>query len=252
MPTSSPPFAGSDTVSKAEPGHRPAPLRRELARRRISLSQRILALSIVWIAALVGLGGLTLERVVTGTIVDNFDVRLEETLGAMVAAAELDPYGEVRFNRPPVEPRFNEPYSGLYWQVSATGHEHFRSRSLWDRDLALDLARACVEPCASRKETFENEPLRLVERDIIIPGSETVWRFAVAENAARLDKELAEFRRVLWLSLGALGVGLILLSGIQATVGLSPLKRMSAAMADIRAGRMRRAPTEDTPPEIAP
>ncbi|MFN7177086.1 MAG: sensor histidine kinase, partial [Thermaurantiacus sp.] len=27
---------------------------------------------------------------------------------------------------------------------------------------------------------------------------------------------------------------------------------MSAAMADIRAGRMRRAPTEDTPPEIAP
>jgi signal transduction histidine kinase len=201
---------------------------------------------------LVGLGGLTLERVVTSTIIANFDVRLEETLGAMVAAAELDPYGEVRFNRPPVEPRFNEPYSGLYWQVSAKGHDDFRSRSLWDRDFALDLARPCVEPCASRKETFENEPLRLVERDIIIPGSDTVWRFAVAENASRLDQELVEFRRVLWLSLGALGIGLILLSGIQATVGLSPLKRMSAAMADIRAGRVRRAPTEDTPPEIAP
>jgi len=219
---------------------------------RLSLSSRILLLACAWIAALVGLGGLALERVVTGIIVANFDVRLEETLSAMVATAELDSEGEVRFTRPPVEPRFGEPYSGLYWQVSAEGHEPFRSRSLWDRKLPLDLSRRCVSRCAGRMEAFANEPLRIVERDIILPGAPTVWRFAVAENAQRLDAELAAFRRVLWLSLGALGVGLLLLSAVQATVGLSPLKRMSAAMADIRAGRARRAPTEDTPPEIAP
>jgi signal transduction histidine kinase len=209
-------------------------------------------ISMAWIAALVLLGGLALQRVVTNTLVSSFDARLGESLGAMIAAAELDPYGEVRFNRPPVEPRFSEPYSGLYWQVSAEGHEHFRSRSLWDRTLPLDLALACAEPCASRLETFPNEPLRVVQRDVIIPGSQTVWRFAIAENAQRLDEEIVAFQRVLWLSLGALGIGLLLLSAAQATFGLSPLKRMSAAMADIRAGRARRAPTEDTPPEIAP
>jgi signal transduction histidine kinase len=225
---------------------------RRLRTRRFSLSQRILLLAAIWITGLVILGGLALERIVTGTIVSNFDVRLEESLSAMIAAAELDPYGEVRFNRPPVEPRFNEPYSGLYWQVSGEGHEPFRSRSLWDRELRLDLSVSCVEPCAGRKESFENEPLRIVERDVILPGSQTVWRFAVAENAARLDEELVEFQRVLWISLGALGIGLLLLSAVQATVGLSPLKRMSAAMADIRSGRATRAPTEDTPPEIAP
>ncbi len=209
-------------------------------------------LSMAWIAALVILGGFALQRIVTATLVDSFDVRLGESLAAMIAVAELDPDGEVRFNRPPVEPRFNEPYSGLYWQVSARGHEDFRSRSLWDRTLPLDLDRACAEPCRLRVEAFPNEPLRVVQRDVIIPGSETVWRFAIAENAKRLDDEQVAFQRVLWLSLGALGVGLLLLSAAQATFGLSPLKRMSAAMADIRSGRARRAPTEDTPPEIAP
>jgi signal transduction histidine kinase len=209
-------------------------------------------LAVVWTAVLLAIGGFALDRVVTGTITRNFDDQLAGSIPAMLAAAELDPFGEVRFNRPPVDPGFNEPYSGLYWQVSAKDRAPFRSRSLWDRELPVDFTISCVEPCVSRSTTFRNEPLRIIERDGIIPGSTVTWRFQVAQSTAQLDAQLADVRQTLWLSLGALGGGLILLAMVQASIGLLPLRRISAQLAAIRSGRASRAPTDDVPPEIAP
>ena len=66
-----------------------------------------------------------LDRVLSAAITRNFDAQLEYVLTAMIAAAEIGPDGEVRFNRPLGDQRFLEPYSGLYWQVSAPGQEPF-------------------------------------------------------------------------------------------------------------------------------
>ncbi len=217
-----------------------------------SLSRRIVLLSAIWIAVLLGVGGFALERIVVGTITRNFDSQLAVALPAMIGAAELDVFGEVRFNRQPVDPRFNEPYSGLYWQVNGKGHPPFRSRSLWDRELPVDFETSCVEPCAAPSDQFRNEPLRIIERDGIIPGSTNVWRFQVAQSTALLDAQVAGVRRTLWWSLGALGAGLLLLAVLQATFGLMPLRRLSDAIAAIRSGRARRAPTDNVPPEVAP
>ena len=71
----------------------------------------------------------------TRSIVDNFDSQLEYVLNAMIAASEIGPDGEVRFNRPPADQRFIEPYSGVYFQISGAGADTFPSRSLWDRRL---------------------------------------------------------------------------------------------------------------------
>jgi hypothetical protein len=139
---SSPPSGDSATASTADAaggGRRPR-----------SLSRRILALSLAWIAALTILGGIALDRVVTTTIVRNFDNQLAEVLPIMIAAAELDPEGDIYFNRPPAEPAYGEPYSGRYWQVSAKGRGDFRSRSLWDRTLVLDLGFQHRIPLRSR------------------------------------------------------------------------------------------------------
>jgi signal transduction histidine kinase len=217
-----------------------------------SLSRRLLLLSVAWIAALLLLGGFALDRILTDIITRSFDQQPIRAIAAMISAAELDQYGELRFNRPPVDPRFSEPYSGYYWQVSSKWMPPFPSRSLWDRHLDLDLDKSCVEICVSRSDAFPNETLRIVERDGIIPGSSVVWRFAVAQNAAPLDRQLAHVRGILWWSLGALGLGLFLLGILQATVGLRPLRRMSAALADIRAGRAHRVSVRNVPEEIAP
>ena len=268
---SSRPSEGSDTASKADSAAADAaaptdglleaagePFRSSgrdgQVRQRTSgsLSRRIVALAAIWIAALLLIGGFALDRIVAGTIIRNFDEQLARALPAMIGAAELDPFGEVRFNRPPVEPRFNEPYSGLYWQVSARDRLPFRSRSLWDRELPADFDQSCVDPCISRSYAFRNEPLRIIERDGIIPGSPVVWRFAAAQSTEQLDAQLARVRQTLWWSLGALGAGLFALAVLQATIGLMPLRRMSTAIAAIRSGQASRVPVDDVPPEVAP
>ncbi|MGL6042444.1 MAG: sensor histidine kinase, partial [Sandaracinobacteroides sp.] len=114
------------------------------------------------------------------------------------------------------------------------------------------LSLACIEPCVSRTYAFQNEPMRIVERDGIIPGSPIVWRFQVAQSSEALDSQVSDIRATLWWGLGALGAGLFALAMLQATIGLMPLRRVSATMAAIRAGRLSRAPVDDVPPEIAP
>lgn len=197
-------------------------------------------------------GGFVLDRTVTNTLVRNFDLRLAEALPQMIAAAEFDPEGRLLFNRSPFEPRYSEPYSGRYWQVSAKGEGDFRSRSLWDRTLQLDLDRPCAELCVQRYDGFEGEPLRLVARDGVIPGSPTVFRFAVAESTVLLDREIRGVRRLLWTGLGVLGLGLFALAALQGTIGLLPLRRLSGGIAAIRNGAADRLPEAGTPPEVAP
>ena len=88
----------------------------------------------------------------------------------MIAASEIGPDGEVRFNRPPADQRFLEPYSGVYFQISGAG-ETFPSRSLWDRRLNVDTGHKDVE--LHKRDSYEfapDEPLRILERDVILPG----------------------------------------------------------------------------------
>jgi len=107
--------------------------RRAVARRSTgSLTRRMIAVSALWIALLLGVGGYTMDRFLVSAITANFDSQLEYLLtNALISAAEIGPDGEVLFSRAPADQRFLEPYSGLYYQVSGVGREPYPSRSLW-------------------------------------------------------------------------------------------------------------------------
>ena len=123
----------------------------------------------------------------------------------MIAASEIGPDGEVRFNRPPADQRFLEPYSGVYFQVSGEGADTFPSRSLWDRRLRVETAHNDVELHTYDSSEFAGEPLRIVERDVILPGSEVRWRFQVAQSREIIDGQIRELRSTLIRSFAALG-----------------------------------------------
>lgn len=211
----------------------------------------MIALAAAWIVPLLGLGGVVLDRVLVNAIIENFDRQLEFALTAMVSSADLDEQGEVRFLRPLGDQRFFEPYSGLYWQVTAEGQESFRSRSLWDRLLGPAPAPDCREPCRYASRRFEGEPLRVVGRHARLPGAQTVFYFQVAESTRDLDQQVSQIRAFLFWFLGLLALGLLSLSALQSTYGLSPLGRVSRAIVAIRSGEARRV-DEDFPDEIAP
>jgi signal transduction histidine kinase len=226
------------------------------SRRRIgSLSRRMIGVAALWIAALLLIGGFALDRVLSRSIVDSFDNQLVFVLNSMIASSEIGPDGEVRFNRPPADQRFVEPYSGLYFQISGAGAETFASRSLWDRRLRVAEAHSDVKPHLYDSDEFSShdhaEPLRISERDAILPGSPVRWRFQVAQSRETIDDQIRRLRSTLIWSFSALGVGLLVLAALQTFYGLWPLRRVRNEVASIRSGEKTRI-GRDFPAEIRP
>jgi signal transduction histidine kinase len=216
-----------------------------------SLTRRMIGMAALWILLLLTGGGFALDRVLKNAITDNFDGNLDYVLTAMIVQAEIGPDGEVRFNRPLADQRFLEPYSGLYWQVSGKDHDPFPSRSLWDQTLSVDLDHPQPKIHAYDSKQFKDEPLRVIERDVKIPGSKTNWRFQVAATRDVLDAQIRVLRRTMIRSFAILGAGLILMSALQTIYGLWPLRRIRLAIAGVRSGRFSRVDVK-LPIEIRP
>jgi signal transduction histidine kinase len=234
-------------LNKADPAATAAAKRR---RSTGSLTRRMIGIAALWIGVLLLFGGFALDRVLTGSIVRNFDSQLEYVLNAMIAASEIGPDGEVRFNRPPADQRFIEPYSGVYFQVSGAGADTFPSRSLWDRRLRVGNHNDVALHTYDSNE-FAGEPLRIVERDVTLPGSEVRWRFQVAQSRDMINGQIKELRSTLITSFAALGAGLLMLAALQAFYGLWPLRRVRREVVAIRSGMQTRI-AEDFPLEIRP
>ncbi len=101
-----------------------------------SLTRRMILIAAAWILVLLAGGGFALDGVLRVALTRNFDEQQENVLFSLITSAEIGPQGEVILNRQPADQLFLEPGSGLYWQISAPGHDPFFSRSLWDRTLA--------------------------------------------------------------------------------------------------------------------
>ncbi|HYI47414.1 MAG TPA: HAMP domain-containing sensor histidine kinase [Allosphingosinicella sp.] len=223
-------------------------------RRSGSLTRRMIGISAIWIALLLGGGGYALDRFLTSAITSNFDSQLNYVLTAMIASAEIGPDGEVLFNRELADQRFLEPYSGLYYQISGQGSEPFPSRSLWlDRRLNVDWGHADSDVHYYNADEFSNpaEQLRIAERDVRLPNSTVRWRFQIAQRRDELDEQVGVLRRTVVRSFGILALGLIILAVLQAVYGLWPLRRVRRAIAAIRSGRTSRI-DEKLPREIEP
>ena len=90
-----------------------------------SLARRMMLIAAGWITFLLLIGGVALNQTLTGLVTRQFDEQLDYVLTAMIGSAEIDPDGEVWFNRPLGDQRFLEPNSGFYWQISGPGHRPF-------------------------------------------------------------------------------------------------------------------------------
>ncbi|WP_426266952.1 sensor histidine kinase [Sphingomonas sp. LHG3443-2] len=225
-----------------------------------SLTRRMIVIAAVWISILLAVGGFALDRLLTNSLVRNFDENLELVLRSMIGSSEIGTVGEIRFSRPPADQRFIESYSGSYFQITplpgADGKtpqvEDYPSRSLWDRRLTVNPASVRgTETHKYDSYQFSGEPLRIVERDVIIPGSPVKWRYQVAQSRENLDLQLKELRTTLTWSFAVLGLGLVMLAALQTFYGLWPLRRVRSEVVAIRSGAKTRI-SDHFPDEIQP
>lgn len=223
---------------------------------RASLARRMGLIAAGWIFILLLGGGVALERTLTSQVVANFDEQLDYILTAMIASAEIDPNDEVYYYRTLGDQRFLEPSSGLYWQISGAKRVPWPSRSLWDRTLKLQGVVAKGDDFDSEvnfynSDQFPGEPLRIAERTVILPGSETRWTFAVASATEQMDTQIGRVRLILIWSFAVLGLGLLVMALLQIRYGLSPLRRVRAAIQNLRTTGVGRI-TEPLPLEVQP
>lgn len=229
-----------------------------------SLALRLIAVAALWSVAALLVTGASLSSVFQDTIEDNFDERLTVLVENLVAVVEIDEAGELDAKRPLGESRFEIPFSGWYWQVvpstSLVDQETpdlLRSRSLWDKELpvsdilARNLSDAVPETVFANGPGPEGQALRMLVRKIHLPGGRAPYLFAVAGNRDAIDREVERFTGTLAVALGILVVGIIMAIFIQVHFGLRPLRRVSGALASIRAGRSARLDGA-FPAEIAP
>lgn len=216
-----------------------------------SISRRMMLIAAGWIFILLTLGGLALESALTNLIRSQFDDQLEISLNAMVLNAEIDPFGEVRNNRPLGDQRYLEPNSGYYWQISGGEFLPYLSRSLWDEPLEIRAEERAVQPVFYDGQTATGEHIRIAQRTVGIPGSEVDWQFVVASTRAELDQQIANTRAILAWSFAVLGIGLFLMAMLQTWYGLGPLRRIRRAIARIRTTGTNRV-TDPLPQEVQP
>lgn len=182
-------------------------------------------------------------------VLQQFDATLSQQLDQLTARLEFDARGlPVIGPRGMSDPRWEKPYSGLYWQVqrltASEGQSSvvLRSRSLWDAQLTLP-EDALADGTIHRHDTTgpRGEPLRAVERSLkAAEQAESRWRLMVAGDLRETVAAVDRFTGVLAASLGGLGVLLALAALAQVAVGLAPLKTMQQGLQHVREGRQQR------------
>tara|TARA_R110000787_G_scaffold6861_9_gene23715 strand:+ start:826 stop:2130 length:1305 start_codon:yes stop_codon:yes gene_type:complete len=211
----------------------------------------MMGIAALWISVLLLGGGVALDRVLSDAITRNFDDGMNYVLTAMIAAAEIGPEGEVLFNRELADQRFLEPNSGLYYQVSAKGHEDWRSRSLWDRALKVPAEHRDRHLHVYDSKQFPGEDLRIMERSVVLPGSDSRWLFMVGQARSGLDAQIKTLRATLFQSFALLALGLFVLATLQTFYGLRPLRKVRQEIVRMRDGQKSRL-TEPMPAEVLP
>jgi signal transduction histidine kinase len=219
-----------------------------------SLRLRLIAggMFAILIALAIAGGGLVLlfERHIARTLADDLDVHLKQLL----AGIDVDAQGNIVLTQPPADPRFADPVSGLYWQISDVRGQILRSRSLWDTTMTLP----ADEPAPGEVHQHEVQGpagarMLVAERAVsLIAGDRRVAvRVAVAADFARVWAARSVFARDLAIALGLLGSVLAIATSIQVALGLRPLDALRRGIADIRTGRTRHLPAA-VPAEVEP
>ena len=206
---------------------------------RGSLALRLLISATLWSAVALLAGGLALSALFREAVEGRLDAQLATLVESLVASVAIDDQGRVTPARALGEARFNQVFSGWYWQIADVQGAVLRSRSLFDEELALPAITAAgalrlVAPGPNEQS------LRIVARRIFLADADAPYVFAVAADRAEIEGEVRAFNGTLAGALGLLGLGLVAAMVIQVRFGLLPLRRIGQALAAIRAGRADR------------
>ncbi|KJF83366.1 sensor histidine kinase [Photobacterium angustum] len=192
-----------------------------------SIRNRLLSAAAIWLLAITLTAGYLVPSFIKSYLIDQEKTQLYLYLDQITALVDIDAHGRVFLDGRLSNPRFNSPYSGLYWSLKLN-NQHLRSRSLWDTTIS-----------GNNEEGFEGpnkQSLIVVKRKFLLPDSDYPVELSVAINQDRLIKTLQELTRGLWLILTIMAIGILTLTTLQVSWSLWPLRKLRRNLKLVREG----------------
>src|SRR5579863_2911551 len=207
--------------------------------RPTSLRLRLLALAALSIAATLTVAGLSFAYIfedhVERLVEQELDVRWRELAGAVALGEDKQP----TLTHDLTDPRYQLPSSGAYWRISEGDTVWMRSRSLWDDDLEpTETVRLSSTGKAIEQRGPNDSTVYMMEREVRFEGdgAPRAFRLAVALDTAPTDALCRSFVTDVAIALGLIGLVLFAGAWLQASVGLSPLRRLRGELALVHRG----------------
>ncbi len=211
-----------------------------------SLAFRLIASSALIACLMLVLAGFLLNGLFQQAVARNFDARLEAVLDELLANVTVDDTGTPQIPTALADTRFELADSGWYWQVmppETIDAYDLLSQSLLKTQLNLEPAAGVVRDAKGFARFFtsdrKGQQLRVIELPYRLVGAKENYLLAVAGNFDELKSEVDAFRRILFIVLGLLGLGLLGAILAQVLYGLRPMKEMERKLNDIRAGKAK-------------
>ncbi|KAF0227840.1 MAG: integral membrane two-component sensor signal transduction histidine [Beijerinckiaceae bacterium] len=225
-----------------------------------SLAGRLFYSAIVLSVLVLVIAGTILSAINRRTVVAAFDERLKLYLKVLVAdVAALSDGGNVEPGNLG-EPQFQIPLSGWYWQIlrvdrDSTATSVLRtSRSLFSNRLPALSAPGLPSVRGDFRDGYSAGPegrrIRIVEQEIDL-GEQNRFIISVAGNADEIAEESRRFEFTLAIILFILAVALAVSAFLQVRYGLTPLRRLSQSLGEVRAGEKDHV-EGNFPEEVAP
>lgn len=222
---------------------------KQAAEHQPSLTLRLVGAGLIWMLVLLSTGGIVLTTAFRESVLQEFGQRLDALLRGMIAVTDIGPDGNLVITRPLGDPRFEQIFSGWYWQVAEPSGRLIRSRSLWDS--ALPVHDDGTEMRRHEIVGPRGETLLVAERDLHFPGMAGPVHILVASDRRELDERIRGFDFLLLSALGLFAVGMAIAIVLQVRYGLNPLRAMTSGLSAIRRGDSQRL-NGQYPKEIAP
>ncbi len=202
-----------------------------------SLTKTILQTGVAWhLCALVTVGAILLT-LFEHHIQKRFDQSLQRQLHDLVAAVTVTNQGEATIGWRPNSPKFNQPVSGWYWQITALGGDVlFQSDSLYS-DVPMPLI---PHDDSARFHWVEFDgplqPLRAGVQTVTFPDSESHYQFVVTGPIADIQQDVWSFAGVLAGVLLILAVAMAISTWLQVKQILKPVHQLEQEITAIRQG----------------
>ena len=205
-----------------------------------TLSARLFFLTALWAILATSAVAWFLSTNFRTSVEINLSERLTANLYNIMGSVSRDESGKLTGGPDLRDSRFLRPGSGYYWTVNnLSGDDSLSSVSLAGG--SVDVPSGAPFDSGFQREFLAmdagGQELIGIEARAFLGESDELYSFVITASRAEADKQVSQFVRQLLLVLSLFALGFILVTFFLVRLGLNPIKRATARLADIREGR---------------